>query len=307
MNTSGLQSTLSASNFQTPLGNIVTCKNAESILVTDSVSCDGRFVLYTIAAAVLSKNMNPSLYQSPFVAKSVKLHPKKSRVLWINCTSVVNESIVHAFKKVGLERDVISSILIGGPAKQRFDGSERLFIHSVASSIAEANVQVDDITSVNALYLLIKDFVSKRDDNSINDPIVVVLDDISALSALFGERLVYSFVLSLNSPSRSSSHPFGLVVRCSNDCDVDASGVYATSQIGSDNSSATGDVPWERSLVELADSIINVTLLPSGYSRDVHGRLTLSGRSAETSFIGTYNFCLTDNQVLLKRLVDYQK
>ena len=122
------------------------------------------------------------------------------------------------------------------------------------------------------------------------------------LSVLVGERLAYSLILSLNSLKVNENHPFGLVIRCSNDYDIDASELTGRGLVENIDLSATTNVPWERSLVELADFIVDVTLLPSGYSRDVHGRLTISGRAAEASNTGLYNFCLTDNQVLLMRL-----
>ena len=38
------------------------------------------------------------------------------------------------------------------------------------------------------------------------------------------------------------------------------------------------EVAWERALVEMADGIVDVTPLPSGFAKDVHGRLVFTGR-----------------------------
>lgn len=304
MSARSIQSSVTTSTFQTPLSQIVTCNNFETLLVTDSVSCDGRFVLYTIAAAALTKTSKAVQSVPTFTVSLTDSNHVKSRVLWISCTSVTDESIINALKKIGCDRDVLSSIAITTTHTKDFNGSERLCIHSITSSISEAtSCDVDDDASfVKALYGHIKDFVSKHDKNALEIPTIIIVDDISALSVLVGERLAYSLIFSLNSLKSITTHPFGLVVRCSNDYDIDAAELAVTGRVVNSDQSTTTNIPWERSLVELADSIVDVTLLPSGYSREVHGRISLSNRSADASSTGTYNFCLTDNQVLVMRL-----
>lgn len=308
MNFGSVQNAVVSTTFQTPLSHIVTCNNTETLLVTDSVRCDGRFVLYTVVAEALNNNKSSTLAVATTTSATVSVESNhaKSRVLWISCTSVIDESILNALKKIGLERDVISSTSRSKLNPTEFDGCERLRIHSIASSLAEATIletnDFDDFTFMKKLFALIKEFVSEQNKNSTKVPTIVAIDDISALSVLVGERLAYSLILSLNALKLNEMHPFGLVIRCSNDYDIDASGLAGRGLVENADLIATTNVPWERSLVELADSIVDVTLLSSGYSRDVHGRLTISRRAAEASNTGLYNFCLTDNQVLLMRL-----
>ena len=320
----GIQKAVVSTTFQTPLSHIVTCNNTETLLVTDSVSCDGRFVLYTVVAAALNNSRASTALSFNATAtttttnesSTAKSNHSNSRVLWISCTSVTDESILNAFKKIGLERDVMSSsssstshsVILNNTRTAEFDdGLERLRIHSIPSSLAEATLhetnEFNDFAFMKELYVSIKAFVSKQNKNSTKVPTIVVIDDLSALSVLLGERLTYSLILSLSSLKLSEMYPYGLAVRCNNDYDIESSGLAGRGHIKHNDLSATSaNVPWERSLVELADSIVDVTLLSSGYSRDVHGRLTISGRVAEASNTGIYNFCLTDNQVLLMRL-----
>ena len=65
------------------------------------------------------------------------------------------------------------------------------------------------------------------------------------------------------------------------------------------------ECPWERQLVEMADTVVDVVPLASGYSREVHGRLIFTSKavSATIKQQESYNYCLTDNQALVIRVV----
>jgi hypothetical protein len=124
-------------------------------------------------------------------------------------------------------------------------------------------------------------------------PIWIILDDVSSLAMMLGDsRPVFKFVDSLN--GLSSLIGFGLAIRCSHDVDQE---LYKQKQLDGQNRNNNtkaanvgwmgmgglcnndsynqihGYVPWERYLTELADGIVDVLPLTSGYSREAHGRL----------------------------------
>jgi hypothetical protein len=117
----------------------------------------------------------------------------------------------------------------------------------------------------------------------------IVMDDVSALATLVGERLAYCFVLSLRALVKQTK-TCSIMVRCSHDYDMDilkeqqdTASVHAgcsrrrhVDWVGAGGVSKhvhDVTVPWERALPELADGIVNVEPLASGYSREAHGRL----------------------------------
>jgi hypothetical protein len=131
----------------------------------------------------------------------------------------------------------------------------------------------------------------------------IVIDDVSALATLVGERLAYCLVLSLRALTRRTKR-CSMVVRCSHDYDMefmreqDAASVRAGGSSrhvdwvgaggggggqqrgvsGQQHGDVVVAVPWERALPELADGIVNVEPLVSGYSREAHGRLVFCAR-----------------------------
>jgi hypothetical protein len=164
----------------------------------------------------------------------------------------------------------------------------------------------------------------------------IILDDVSALGALVGERLAYGLVLSLNalatqSTDTDSSSSFGLMLRCSQDLDQELSkdptvmGASVEKQPiyrqpdwvgagGQGRRYTKEEVAWERSLFEMADGIVDVLPLASGYTREAHGKLLFTvcpggrgwgddskgGGRASTVIDGStlvFNYCLTDSKV----------
>jgi hypothetical protein len=292
----------SAANSTTPLSQVLPRRNNEAILVTDSVSCDGRFVLYTIAAEALNCR------SSPLRTFADVSNDNNSGVLWISCTSTTDESILNALKRIGCDKAVISSASFVGEHPQ-FVKPSRISIFSVLNlveaSLIETNV-FNEEDFMKGIFRQIK-VVLMRLRNSKIDPLCVIIDDTDALAVLVGGRLVYALLISLLSLKSSNIHQFDLVFRSSNDANLDASGI----SISGKNTTEWLDgvvhnlqcpaLSWEQAIMELADSIIDITPLSSGYSREVHGRINVSGRSPETCS-ASYNYCLTETQVLVMRL-----
>jgi hypothetical protein len=274
------------------------------VLVCDSVETDGRFLLHTLCTQALAGN---------------------GRVLWLTGGPVTETQVATGLKKIGC--DAATGYLRNG-------ASPSLNIKSLAVEIATQTLVADDDQAWNAeaylkkIYKDIKTWVQQQDDSK--GPSWVLLDDVSALASLVGERLVYCFVDSLSAlASRLGEHSFGLMIRCSHDVDQE----FLKEQALNDNNTNPGWVgaggqsrdlqrqewiPWERHLVELADGIVDVVPLTSGYSREAHGRLIFSeqpggrgwsdGNSSSTQATSTpwnklvINYCIQDNGVRAIRL-----
>jgi hypothetical protein len=275
------------------------------VLVCDSVETDGRFLLHTLCTQVLAGN---------------------GRVLWLTGGPVTETQVATGLKKIGC--DAATGYLRNG-------ASPSLNIKSLAVEIAtQTLVPVADQAAWNAevylkkIYQYIKTWIQQQDDSK--GPSWVLLDDVSALASLVGERLVYCFVDSLSAlASRLGEHSFGLMIRCSHDVDQE----FLKEQALNDNNTNSGWVgaggqsrdlqrqewiPWERHLVELADGIVDVVPLTSGYSREAHGRLIFSERpggrgwgDGNTSGVQAtstpwnklvINYCIQDNGVRAIRL-----
>ena len=164
---------------------------------------------------------------------------------------------------------------------------------------------------------------------SVDDPSSwIILDDITALASILGEKLVYFFLESILSfilrcqeeeneciiedetttaltirkkskKRRQRRCCCGLIIRCSNDVDQM---LYKITTAGNHNDNGNNDrsgwagaggqyfkkafhdtllsttsIPWERvALEESVDAIVDVLPLPSGFSREAHGRLIFS-------------------------------
>lgn len=151
----------------------------------------------------------------------------------------------------------------------------------MATRLEEENAYFDAELYVKELYHSIRSWTGDW----------IVIDDVSALATLVGERLAYCFVLSLRALANQTKN-FSVIVRCSHDYDMeiireqDTASVHAGGSRHVDWVGAGGRglsrhgvvVPWERALPELADGIVNVEPLASGYSREAHGRLVFCAR-----------------------------
>jgi hypothetical protein len=253
-----------------------------SVLVSDSVQSDGRFVLHSWAALVLKSN----------------------RLLWLAGGPWTPALIASALQKTGCDA---AANYLRAPASS---SSSPLCIRSIPAELAETLLQSDCDAPPEAapfdaeafmkkLYLDVKAWVVKEEQ-----PSWVFLDDVSALAAFVGSRLTYAFILSLQ--SLATRHPFGLVVRNSQDLDQMLTlQPKPTAWIGAggdnDDDNNNNNTPWERSLVELVDWVVDVVPLMSGYTREAHGRLIFCS-NREGHRMTTYNYCLTDNKALAIRV-----
>jgi hypothetical protein len=317
-----------SSAFHTPLSQVFPWKDNETILVSDSVTCDGRFVLYTMAAAVLTASNSTTGSRSPIGGRSADNH-NGTNVLWLGCTPITNSSILASLKRIGCDSAVVASAhhlpegnLLQGPvlkSSQTEKMSRRLTVLSIPALFEKTLVTAiafDEEVFVKDIFRTIKVWLTTQRNAATSSLSWLIVDDVTALASVVGECLTYGFLLSLQSLKSSAVLPFSLAVRYSNDYDIDRFGLRTKGDNSDDGGEFdehnivgtirdTAAIPWEHALVEFADTIVDVTPLLSGYSREVHGRLIFRGRSPETGF-SMYNYCLTDNQVLVMRLASQQ-
>jgi len=270
----------------TPLTEVLpwSIQEPRTILIADSIESDGRFLLHTLASQVLSM--------------------KNGRILWLTCGAYTESLVANALKKLGCE--VATAYL-------RNKELASLKIQSLTQDFGNHLLALGDDSSemnfeafVKQIYHHVKEWLQSNDETVS----WIILDDISALAVLVGERLAYALVLSINALSRTCS----VAVRCSHDRDQEEAMNLLKSMKptwvgagGCARSNNEEDIPWERSLVEIVDGIIDVVPLASGYTREAHGRLLFSETPTGRGWGGhptacIYNYCITDTKVLAIRI-----
>jgi hypothetical protein len=279
-------------------------------LVYDTVETNGLFVLAALAETVLSS-------ASSAKTDGQELH----RVLWLCCSTMTDHSTLYSLQKIGCSKDITSlALLPDNPGRKEVttaandESTRRLTIRSVPSLIESvilrdnAEVQLNEESFARDLFDIVRTWLLQR-KNSESD--CVILDDISALASLLGDRLTFGLVSTLCSLAKSEQLPFKLAFRCSNDCEIEKLGLTIPRErdwFGSTTSSRNADggnddlIPWERFLVELSDFVIDVIPLASGYTRETQGQLVVTeqkGLFAST----TYNYVLTDNHVAVIKIL----
>jgi hypothetical protein len=299
-----------------------------TVLVSDSVESDGRFVLHTLAASA--------------AAAAAATATSQAHVLWFCCGAVTDQLTLSSLKRMmsgsgsgsGASSLVASASLPDGSAASNATTkippkhtSAEATTTTTAAAHTRSSLTIRSVPSLMDTFLLsegnnettrdeewlarmllgiVKDWVlaTSRQDGSL----LVLWDDVSTLANIMGENLTYGLLVSIQALS-TTTRPFGLVVRYSHDVDVALEqsqdsmwlgGGGSDGNIGHVESRQSCGVPWERHLVELADVLVDVTPLPSGVTRHAHGRLYISGRTVLVASV--YNYCLTDQSVLAMRL-----
>ncbi|EJK62340.1 hypothetical protein THAOC_17052 [Thalassiosira oceanica] len=331
--------------------NDAQSSRTSTLLVTDSVSADGRFILHALALQYLSTR------HSGHVVRPEDQLLLEGSVLWISSAPVSEKQLLLCMRK-GLQHNLggsgsrigSSSGLIGRAGDDPSDSSGRstagrINVISVPLELADAALEGETVDLALEDYAKklharvvrwLKDrsmesscsnpSESERVTSRAKGPTLLVIDNATALASLMGDRLAGSFVASVrgsmtrhsavaskqDSPSSATSITVTnlLAIRATS---PDDGGLY---QIGG---ALQGDKiraeharilrPWlgmgsgisnptdedsrvdvleleEKSnyqlpsivhkwgLYEMADGIVDVSPLESGYARDVLGRLS---------------------------------
>ena len=232
--------------------------------VFDSDRTDARFLLLTLAC-------------------------EYEKIIWISCTPAGTEqNIKLAHKrssgKSGTRSDVNDSKICVFHVMDEF-------AHIVEG---ESDHQTGAIQQEFAKKLLQR---IKQDIDGCNECVTIV-DDLSLLSLILGQKLSYGLVQCI-----LAINPGNTIFRAS--LDVDQNALFT--EIKGDwldgiQDSTTGRLQthgvWERSLIELCDTRIDVVPLESGFSREAHGRIIISNGSGCEAL----NYVCGDNGVRAIRM-----
>ncbi len=311
-------------------------RGGRTVLICDSNETDGRFLLHTIASQCLSSKSSPSTATTTAAAPTSGNSAKheRYRVIWINCGAKTDAHVLAGMKKIGCDLrqnehlvDMLSILPYFCQPPQNDQGTVEGTEMSDEDYVKGVYQRVKEITSSSSKYL-------------------IIMDDCSMLSTFFGASLTLTFVQKIRTLVRmqSKEKDNGLVLLASHDLDQE-NYIHSTDQgkrnvtgskkmqyIGAggrgilhdaesmaglelDSAYEFGDIPWERSLVELADGIVDVIPLASGFAKDVHGRLVFTSRTIcgwnfdkdtarpSNHFLTTMvNYCCTDAGVRAIRL-----
>jgi hypothetical protein len=287
-----------------PWGDHSPPTGGRTILIYDSAESNGRFLLYTIAAQTLKLQQTSSSSSS---SSDNTRDDKRPHVLWIHCGTKTDSQIYAGMKKNGI--DVKGTKL--GESKihilRSISTDNSMLVPQILSQNNQPETNTsswdDEKKSLKLLYQRIKNITSQW------SKYVIILDDASFMSTYFGGNLTFAFIQKVRNMVRKESliKQNSLILLASNDLDQECFAQSTNQQeknvtggknmqyIGAggkgmlnDPESLTsmelgslyelGEMVWERALVELADGIVDVLPLASGFAKDVHGRLVFTCR-----------------------------
>lgn len=277
--------------------------HSKTTLLCDSVETDGRFMLYTMAFQCLSPSHTS---KDAFGGGSSESTSKITHVVWINCGIRTDDQIRSAMKKIGC--DVRSS---NGLDIVNVNFS---FSHSACVDEKSSELYLDD--NLKTTFQKVSCIVKEQKQVLIIVDDATTLSNIYGVSKTLGFLQSLRSLLQRQTQSnveKECSVPNGLVIRISHDFDqeqfyqsqaafdknvtgnqtlnyIGAGGRAMSLKLGVGNSEHEismleamcafefNFIAWERILVEIADGIVDVLPLSSGFSKDVHGRLIFTQR-----------------------------
>mmetsp|Transcript_1269 Transcript_1269/g.2309 ORF Transcript_1269/g.2309 Transcript_1269/m.2309 type:complete len:393 (-) Transcript_1269:23-1201(-) len=241
-------------------------------------------------------------------------HDGYYHVLWIHCGTKTDAQIFAGMKKNGCDIKstkhpgetkvhILRSINVPVPeptTQQTTNRSQQIDYDSPIENFTSSSW---DQNHLKSLYQQIKNMTSQWSNY------VVILDDVSFMSTYFGGNLTYALIQIVRSMVRKESKSLhkrnSFIILASNDLDqecytqstnqqeknvtggkkmqyIGAGGKGMLQDAESLNATELGslyeldEMIWERGLVEIADGVIDVLPLASGFAKDVHGRLVFT-------------------------------
>jgi hypothetical protein len=269
--------------------------DAETVLVCDSLETDGRFLLYSLATTT------------------------KRSVLWLGCTSTTSKQIATALKKMGSDaanaflKQTATTASTAHTTRTHTHWNRPLHIHSLLVEVSERLLAVEEFDAqlyLKDLYQRIQTWIQFSDssnNDSESSPACIVLDDVSALATLVGQGLAYCFVASIRAACRRTGTRF--LLRCwhtnheTSSASPPAASATVPSWIGAGGRHHEAQHHAAAWLVELADQIMDVVPLATGYSREAHGKLVVTSMRNRKQVL-VVNYCLQDATVSAIRLFE---
>jgi hypothetical protein len=322
-----------------PWESISPPSHGPTILLTDSIETDGRFLLYTVASQYLS-NVNAGAHNAkvrPSAARRAVTSTSKEvssgglnrKVVWVSCDSLLEKHVVAALKKIGCDTASLPSVasLASSPLQRQSQaGNEKWHFISVPQILKKAVLQSDsmdeekdiigtketaDVTETCAKELCkeIRSVVSSNkqpsplaspvtnteetESNCANESAacpLIVLDNVSSLAETLGEMYTYALIQQIRGILRSAGLGC-LLMRSSNELQDDTDTGTISTMLANERSTAWVGLGGQDSgrtsttsrfenglLIEIADCIIDVLPLQSGFSHEAHGRIILTER-----------------------------
>jgi len=261
--------------------------HGSTILVTDSLETDGRFILQILACQYLSskEQSNGGNYNN------------NNRVVWVSCDATNERQLVTALKKFGCDSRNLPSqtSLLSQTEKEDHLHWKFLSVPQIISSTISEHTDSTDIleSCAKTVHSQIRDFslsaslAAKQGEPLTKCGTLVVFDNVSSLVESLGEVLTYAVIQRVRGMLRSNGCGC-LVMRISNELQ-DISGELTTMLtqerrtlcvgFGGEQESISSVSSFENGLmVELADGIIDVLPLQSGFSNEAHGRIAVTER-----------------------------
>lgn len=268
-----------------------------TIVIQDTIETSGRFLLHLVARDI------PSPTEKMMSSNSNS--PRQRSILWITCSPSQNERLILNSRNKLASMGSTSARLSGVAALPSSKGSSDLFqICNVTQEFENAmnrgNFNPLEFVKKQLYEESVKPWLEKTN----NDEQVILVEDISALATLVGDRLAYAFVYQLK--SIQPRHACSLVVSCSGDGPDETSSWVGAGGGRDENSRSDESLSWESSLMELADWVVDVVPLATGMSRNVHGRMIITPLRHSRSSPCTINYCLGENQVFATRVQQLQ-
>merc|ERR1719362_51368 len=258
-----------------------------TILINDTVEITGKFILYYMALQYLSFPKTSLLDTfNNNVNVTNNTNDKEPRVLWISCTTRTREEIINGLKN--LKCDTAYQLL-----KEKNDATNRLYIVSILHEISEHYFETNNDPHYHENYFenYCCSIYTKIKNYSKKSPTLVILDDISSFSTFLGTPLTVTFLYSLQSLLNHqtcitivSSHDmiqksfYKELSECRRNISVTGGKPCKWIGCGSVPDNATKYDIWEQMIPELSDGIIDVIPLPSGFHREIQGRLIFTER-----------------------------
>jgi hypothetical protein len=312
-----LSSSSSTSSSRTPL--------ASSSLISSSAS---------LLPAVPNKNSNASVNS-------------QYNILWINCGLKTEAQIYAAMKKIGCDvrtnESLVHIMTIRIPTDESLEENENSVsaeekylkgfyqdIQRKTSSMSNYIIIVDDATLLStyfgpsltyAFIQMLKGLIAIRKQNTIGTSTSTIpqIENDAGLIIRASHDLDQEHYLHSNSTHQEQKSVTGNKVL--NYIGAGGKGILHDSEslakIELGAQYELEEMVWERSLVELADGVIDVVPLASGFAKDVHGRLIFTSKwgaglgwkkndnssTAKNNFSTTLvNFCCSDAGVRAIRL-----
>lgn len=274
----------------------------QTILLTDTIKTDGRFMLHILASQYISmyrnnntndniKSKKGSQFTTTQTQQSHYCPPNHNnssngKLIWISCT---NETEKQIMKSINIYYDKIPS---SSSTTKRISSSYSCFeIISVPKEIFSNTLEDDNYLYQLYLRIFPKIIMDDDDGDDSNKEVTIIIDDLSYLINFFGDRQVFGFIQELRNRSKSNTYNnknnknylSALILRNCTEI-LHPSNLSSKVYIGTDvfikdkgeiitDSNKTSS--FEYLLYEITDGIIDIIPLSSGYYKDstTHGRI----------------------------------